>query len=193
MIFDFNVDFFINILKNNLVIGIFFISFLIILQVIIAVIPSGPFQFIAGAVYGPFFGTIICLISFTIGSIIVFLLTKTYGFKLINIFFKKEDIYKFECLINNTKTKFLFFIIFLIPGSPKDILSYIVGLTNINLFQFLIINILGRIPSTLLTVYSGDKFVEKNYYLSFFFIVVLIFISIIGYFVYNNYFTKHKQ
>ena len=165
----------------------------IILQVIIAVIPAGPFQFIAGIIYGPFVGSIICLMAFIIGSVLVYCLTKKYGYKIINKFVKTSDIEKFRSIINKKESKLIFILLFIIPGSPKDILSYIAGLTDISLWQFVLINVLGRIPSTFLTAYSGDLFDNKKLTSSMFVLVILLIISFIGYILYNILKSKYDS
>ena len=165
----------------------------IILQVIIAVIPAGPFQFIAGIIYGPFVGSIICLMAFIIGSVLVYCLTKKYGYKIITKFVKTSDIEKFRSIINKKESKLIFILLFIIPGSPKDILSYIAGLTDISLWQFVLINVLGRIPSTFLTAYSGDLFDNKKLTSSMFVLVILLIISFIGYILYNILKSKYDS
>lgn len=164
----------------------------IVLQVIVAVIPAGPFQFIAGIVYGPFVGSIICLIAFIIGNIFVYCLTKKYGYKLIHKFVKVSDLDKFRHIINKKELKLIFIILFIIPGSPKDILSYIAGLTDISLWQFILINIVGRIPSTFLTAYSGNLFDNNKLYSSMIVLAILLIISFIGYIAYNIFKSKYE-
>lgn len=185
-----------NIISNfekNTLLFLFVIVLCIILQVLIAVIPAGPFQFMAGIIYGPFIGSIICLIAFIIGSILVYCITKKYGYNIISKFVKKDDIDKFKFLINSNKYKLIFIILFIIPGSPKDVMSYIAGLTDISLWQFILINLIGRIPSTFLTAYSGDLFSDSKIEQSIKFIIILIIISILGYFIYDYIKSKYNK
>ena len=57
----------------------------------------------------------------------------------------------------------MLFILFFIPGTPKDLLTYIVPLTDISLKDFLVITLFARIPSVVSSTYGGDAFADKNF------------------------------
>ncbi len=173
--------------KQKIIGTLLFISVLI-LQVIAAVIPGGPFEIAAGYTYGPIRGAIICNIGMTIGSFISYLCVKKFGKSIIQIFFSSEKIDKFEKLKSEKETKLteMFFIIFLIPGSPKDLLSYCAGLTKITPLKWILLCFICRTPAILLSTYSGGSLYNKNYTQFILLFVITIALSIIGSIIYKK-------
>lgn len=139
---------------------------LLALQVIVAFIPGGPFELVAGYAYGIWEGTLLCMVAFLIGSWIVFTLVRKFGMKLVEFFVSKKEIKELSFLKNPKKTRTLAFILMVIPGSPKDALNYVAGLTNLKLGDWLLIVMIGRIPALVSTVVSGAAAGEQNYLLS---------------------------
>ena len=110
-----------------------------LLQVVIAVIPGEPVQIAGGYIFGTFWGTVYSTVGITVGYIIVFTCVKLFGFPLVKKFVSKKEFDKFSTLINSPKLETTIFLLFLIPGIPKDILVYIAGLTPIRPVLFFII------------------------------------------------------
>ncbi|MBQ9124402.1 MAG: TVP38/TMEM64 family protein [Acholeplasmatales bacterium] len=128
-----------------------------ILQVILTVIPSGPIVIISGILFNPVIAIIICLVGQTIGSIIVYLLVKTLGYRFIALFFDPESIKNSKLLKNEVRCKVLMVGYMLIPGLPKDIIAFIAPFTKIKLKDFIIISFFGRLPMTIVTVLLGTS------------------------------------
>ena len=103
---------------------------MVILQVIIAVLPGEPFEIAAGYAFGAIEGTILCIIASTLGSVMVFLLVRYFGVPLVEVFFPEEKLKKLKFLKTTPKRDIIFFIIFMIPGTPKDLLCYFAGLNS---------------------------------------------------------------
>mgnify|MGYP002589264205 CR=1 FL=1 len=99
-----------------------------ILQVVIAFIPGEPVEIFSGALYGTVGGLLICLSGCMIASTIIFALSKRYGKPLFYSLFSKEKVQGWKWLQDSRKCSMVTFILFLIPGTPKDMLTYIVGL-----------------------------------------------------------------
>ena len=146
--------------------GQFIFVGLLMLQVIVAFVPGGPFELVAGYAYGVWEGTMLCMAAFLLGSCIIFLLVRRFGMKLVEQFVAKREIKQLEFLSNPRKTRTLAFILMVIPGSPKDALNYIAGLTSLRLSEWLLIVFIGRIPALVSTVISGAAAGEKNFVLS---------------------------
>ncbi|MCR5507925.1 MAG: TVP38/TMEM64 family protein [Lachnospiraceae bacterium] len=127
-----------------------------VLQVVISVIPAGPVNIAAGYSYGIFWGTVLCLIGDTLGSMIVFLLVKRFGMKIIRIFFKNDEFKKYESVLNRPKLKLFMFISFMIPNTPKDQFCYIAGLSDISVAEWFVIVSIGRMPSILISTLMGN-------------------------------------
>lgn len=134
-----------------------------VLQVIIAAIPGDLVQIAGGFVYGTWLGTLYSIIGITIGSVAAFYISRALGLSLLRIFVSKENLEKFSFLINNPKSKVVMFILLLIPGIPKDIFSYIAGITPMNPLTFFILSTTARLPSLLMTCYIGSNMQQGNY------------------------------
>ncbi len=136
---------------------------MIMLQVIVAFIPGEPFELCAGFVFGWFPGAILCLVGSVLASALVFLAVRKWGIKIVGAFFSEEKISKFSFLKNEKKLNKIIFLLFLVPGTPKDLLTYIVGLTPMKLSSFLILSTLARIPSVISSTITGDLTQTGNY------------------------------
>jgi uncharacterized membrane protein YdjX (TVP38/TMEM64 family) len=150
-----------------------------ILQVVIAPIPGGAIEFLGGVLFGVKAGLIYSMIGLTLGSWLAFELARIFEKLAVEKFVSEETRKKFDYLVEHQGV-ILSFILFLIPGFPKDALCYILGLTPMHLGIFLVISTIGRIPGTLMATLQGAKAFEHQYYtfgllLGVSFLVVLIF------------------
>ncbi len=159
---------------------------MMILQVFVAFIPGEPLEIGAGYAFGALEGTLLCLIGTALGSILVFLFVKKCGIKAVEVFFPREKINSFGWFHNTARLKPLMFLVFFIPGTPKDILTYIAGLTSITLAQFLFITIPARIPSVITSTIGGDALGIGNHLFAVIVFGVTIAISAVGALVYNK-------
>lgn len=145
--------------------GIFVILGLMCVQIIIPIFPGEPVEVLAGMCFGSIKGLIIILFGVFISSIIIISLVKVLGKKFIYTFVKKEKIEKIEnskFFKNKKKIDILIFLLFLIPGTPKDILIYIAALLPINIYRFLVISTVARIPSIISSTIAGNNLVSGN-------------------------------
>lgn len=173
--------------------GFFIVILLQILNIIIAVIPGEPIELLAGVLYGGIGGLILCQIGVFIGSWIVFYLVRKFGTPIIQLFTKKTDSKKFDFLKNSDKLEMITFLLFFIPATPKDVLTYVIGLTDIKLSRFLVITVFARIPSIITSTLLGANLIDGNFMLSaviFCFTGVLV---IIGLFCYRLILKKHNK
>lgn len=165
--------------------GPLFIILVTTIQVVAAFIPAGPIEIAAGYCFGILPGALICDIGMTLGGIIVLLLVRRFGMAFIEIFISKEKIDSLKFLKTNGQSKLVIFLLFLIPGAPKDVLAYGVGLTDISLGFWIFTISVGRFPSILLTVSSGDALGDQRYGHFIIILIVIIVIGIIGASVYR--------
>ena len=91
---------------------------------------------------------------------------------------------------NNKKRELLILLIFIFPGTPKDLLSYFVGLTDIKLKNWLAITFITRIPSVVTSTVGGDALGTKKYIFAIIVFAITLAISLIGYFIYHKFSTK---
>ena len=134
------------------------------LQVFIALIPGELVESAAGYAFGPIAGTLLCYAGVAMASCLVFALTRRFGVKLVEVFISREKI-KEQRFINTDRKRNLFiFLVFFIPGTPKDLLTYFVGLTDIKLSRFLLISLVARIPSVASSTFGGHLLGEGRYW-----------------------------
>lgn len=163
-------------------------------QVILAIIPGEVIELGAGYAYGAIEGSLICMAGVAISSALIFSLTRKFGTPLVELFISREKIHELRFINSEKKLKRLIFLLFFIPGTPKDVLTYFVGLTNIELSQFLIISLVARIPSLLSSTLCGGLLGEKNYVSALIVYAITAAISILGYLLYNKIVSRrHKK
>lgn len=136
---------------------------MVFMQVLIAVLPGEPFEIAGGYAFGALWGTVLSLIPAFVASVLIFMLVRRFGVRFVEIFFPKEKIESLRFLKTNKKRNLIFFIIFLIPGTPKDLLCYFAGLTDMDLGLWMLISILGRIPSVFTSTVGGDAIAKGHY------------------------------
>lgn len=125
-----------------------------IIQVVAAPIPGELTGIIGGYLYGPFWGTIFSTIGLTLGSWIAFMLARFFGEPLLENVVSKEVFAKFEHFMEH-KGLLVSFLLFLIPGFPKDYLCYIMGVSLIPTGTFIVISTAGRIFGTIMLSIMG--------------------------------------
>lgn len=157
-----------------------------IFQIVIAVIPGEPFEIAAGFAFGAVEGTALCMLSAALGSVLVFELVRKFGRRFVLLFFKEEQLEKLRFLSSDPKRQMLFLIIYMIPGTPKDLLSYFAGLTDMKLPAWLLICSLGRFPSIVTSTLGGHALRNQNYGFAAAVFLVTFAIAAWGLFVYNK-------
>jgi uncharacterized membrane protein YdjX (TVP38/TMEM64 family) len=155
-----------------------------ILQVVLAPIPGGAIEFLGGVIFGVKAGFIYSMIGLIIGACLAFGLARIFEKVAVEKFVSEETRKKFDYLVEHEGV-ILSFILFIIPGFPKDALCYILGLTPMHFGIFLIISTIGRIPGTLMANLQGAKAFEHQYNL----FIILLAISagvILVFYIYHD-------
>lgn len=158
---------------------------IVIFQVLLALIPGEPFEILGGYAFGAVEGTLLCLVATSLGSILVFALVRRFGVGLVRLFFSQEKLDGARFLHSSPRRDLLFLIIFMLPGTPKDLLSYFAGLTDIRFGTWLVICSIGRIPSIISSTVGGDALGEKNYLAAIIVFAASFAISLVGMLVYK--------
>ena len=148
------------------------------LQVVFAPVPGEVTGFVGGYLFGSTLGAICSTIGLMLGSSLAFGIARGLGIKFVEKIVKKEYINKFNFFITH-KGLYITFILFVIPGFPKDSLCYLLGLTHMRFLDFFLMNLIGRLPGTLMLTFQGSAVKNENYF-SFF---VLLSVSVILIFV----------
>ena len=161
------------------------------MQIVIAVIPGEPFEIAAGYAFGAVEGTIICMLGSAIGGTMVFLLVKKFGIKLVEVFISVDKINSLRFLKDDKKRDILMFLLFFIPGTPKDALSYFAGLTKMDIKTWILITTIAKFPSIVTSTVGGNAIGKSDYIFAVIVFAVTLVISGIGLAFYNHY--THKR
>lgn len=155
-------------------------------QIIIAIIPGEPLEIGAGYAFGAVEGTVLCILGAMLGSLIIFLLVRRFGVKLLEVFFPLEKIQSMRFMKDTRRLSLLAFIIVFIPGTPKDLIAYFVGLTRMRLHTWMLITATARIPSVITSTIGGDALGTQNYLLAGIIFAVTLLISLAGIIIYRK-------
>jgi uncharacterized membrane protein YdjX (TVP38/TMEM64 family) len=155
-----------------------------IIQVVAAPIPGELSGILGGYLYGPFWGTVYSTIGLTLGSWIAFMLARFFGEPLLENVVKKEVFEKFEHFMEH-KGLLVSFLLFLIPGFPKDYLCYIMGVSLIPTGTFIIISTAGRLFGTIMLSVTG-AFAGNGQYTFLTIIMVLGIVIFIAAYYYHD-------
>ncbi len=137
--------------------------FIQVSQIVVALIPGELVEFVAGTVYGWLGGLLFCLFGVAVGQTIIFWLVKFLGKDFAEGVAGSKAVSKFKFLQDEKKLRTILFFLFFIPGTPKDLLTYLVPLTKIKCADFLVITLFARIPSIVSSTYAGDAFSNKDF------------------------------
>ncbi len=134
-----------------------------VLQILISVLPGQLFQMAAGYLFGFVPGVILTLIGAVIGTVITFCLARVLGSDAVHMMLGEERSRQYTELLSSKKAYLITFIIYLIPGLPKDAVCYIAGVSDIRLIPFLTVSVTGRMPAMAGSVAFGALYMKQNY------------------------------
>ncbi|MBK1813553.1 TVP38/TMEM64 family protein [Clostridium sp. YIM B02505] len=190
IIFKKDIHNMIEVLKNNERFKRYLLSFgplapivytlLQFLQVVIFFIPGEVFQTAGGYVFGTIEATILSIVGINLGSIILFNLTKKYGTRFVEKVVPDVAIKPFERLMNSDRLNLVVFLIYIMPGIPKDSSIFLCGLSRITLIDFLIYSTLGRLPMLILSSYYGANIAIGNKLVIYIGTTIFIMLIVIG-------------
>ena len=162
-------------------------------QVVIALLPGEAVELAAGFCFGPWMGAFLCTAGIVLGSCTTILLVRRFGTKFVYAFYPKEKIDNLPIIREPKKRDILTFILFVIPGTPKDLFTYAVGLTSMSIPRYLLLTTLSRFPSVILSTLSGDAVGTKDYTAAIIFVIVTAVVSGVGLLIYNIILTHRKK
>ncbi|MEI3394787.1 MAG: VTT domain-containing protein [Clostridia bacterium] len=145
---------------NSGIIGLLSLFGLQVAQIFLVVVPGEPIEILAGMCYGGLWGTVFILGSVLIISTAIYFMVRKLGRKFVCDFCDEKKIEKIEnskLFQNPKKIELIMLILFLIPGTPKDLLTYIGGLLPIKPIHFILISTLARIPSVISSTLAGES------------------------------------
>ncbi len=149
--------------------GMFMLLGLQAAQIFLPILPGEPIEILAGMCYGTVGGFIFITCSVFLTTTIIFFLVRKFGRKFVYGMCSKEKVEKIEnskLFKNPQKLEYIMIVLFLIPGTPKDILVYIAGLLPIKPLRFILISTFVRFPSVISSTIAGSNLVEGNWVFS---------------------------
>ena len=164
-----------------------------LLQIFVALIPGEPVELMLGFVWGPWLGTFTCLLGIFIGTATIYFLVRKLGMRFVRKVVGTDDLTKYKFLSDKNKVEITVFILFFIPGTPKDALTYIAPFAPIHPVKYLLIATFARIPSIITSTILGDSVAEENYILAIIVFVITAIISVIGIVLGNKYVEKRRE
>jgi len=153
-----------------------------ILQVVAFFIPGELVQIAGGYIYGTVLGGVISLLGITIGSALAYTVANVYGKPFVKKFVSEKNFKFIERILDLGSKRFVVFLIYVIPGIPKDVVAYICGISNISFKEFIVFSTLGRIPCIFISSYFGSQLIAGNKHLLIIIAAVVSLIFIIGLF-----------
>ncbi len=163
------------------------------LQIFLAFLPGEPVELAFGYAFGFWEGTLLCMIATAIASSIVFLAVKRWGWSIVGLFFDRSQLEHYSWLRNSRKLEGLMLIIFLIPGTPKDWLTYFAGLTRISFPVMIALATFGRLPSIMTSTIAASAVGDGNVRVAIIAIVIAALLAIIGGIVYKRFEAHHAN
>lgn len=146
--------------------GVFIILGLEIAQIFLFILPGEPIEILAGMCFGGLWGTILIMVSVCITSIIIYLLVGKFGRSFIYSFCSEEQIKKWEnskMLKNSKNIEFIMLLLFFIPGTPKDLLTYLACILPIKPGRFIAVSTVARFPSIISSTLAGEHIASGNW------------------------------
>lgn len=164
-----------------------------ILQVVFALIPGEVIEVGSGYAFGMWEGSLLCMAGVMVASMSIFLLVRRYGTRVIDSVYSGDKLKNLKFLHNQKQLSLIVFFLFLIPGTPKDLLTYFVGLTPMKPGTFLLITTIARIPSIVSSAFAGAQLNERNYAASIIVFAVTFVFSAAGFLLYRFITSRREQ
>ena len=168
-----------NIFINNGLLGYLVFSLVVCLQVVVAILPGEPVEICAGFIFGGVNGLFCCLLGSVFASCIIYVIVRVLKRKLA----LNEFVLKY--LNDSKKLSLTIFMLFFIPGTPKDIITYVVPFTKMKLLDFIAISSVARIPSIISSTLAGATLESGNLNLTIMIFIITGIFSLIGLYFYD--------
>ena len=157
-----------------------------IVQVLLAFLPGEPVELASGYAFGSWEGAALCLVASGLATSAIYWATRRWGWKLVGLFFDRSLFDRFSWLKSAKRLELIMLIVFLIPGTPKDFLTYFAGLTNMRFLPVVLIATFGRIPSIVTSTIAASAVGSGNWPLVACTLVASAFLLAVGGLMYRR-------
>ena len=179
---------------NSGVYGLLLLFIIQVAQIFLFILPGEPIEILAGMCYGWVWGTIFIMISSAFIATFIFMLVRKLGKQFVYDFSDEEKIKKIEnnkLFQNPKRIELVLFILFVVPGTPKDLLTYLAGLLPIKTSRFIVISTIARIPSIVTSTIAGANIATGDWKKGIMLYLLIVVIVAIALFIFNK-FDKDK-
>lgn len=173
--------------------GVFIFTAVRVLQTVVKFVPTEPIEIAAGLIWGSFGGMALCLLGNVIGSVVILFMSRKLGVRILRLFRLEKKLQSMRFLQDREKRNRLLFLFYLIPGTPKDSMTYFVGCTDAGFIEFLILSSIARIPSILSSTVCGAYLGANNFKVAACVFGVTALLSIFGAIVYKKISARYTQ
>lgn len=164
-----------------------------ILQVIVSPIPGQVIEITMGICYGSIGGALLCLLGSAIGAALIMILVKKFGIKIVELFISTEQINNMRFINSEKKLERLAFILFVLPGTPKDPLIFLFGLTKMKTSTFVFIQTIARAPAMFATTLGGKFLADGRFEIAILIFILTGICAAISMIFYNKVMSKIKE
>ena len=180
-------------IDEHYVLGLILMTLLCALQVVIALIPGELLEIAAGYAFGGFIGSIVCVVGLTLGSVVAILLARRFGRRLVESLYPREKIDALPILSTPKKRNAMTFLLFLIPGTPKDLFTYVIGMTEMSIPLYIVLTAFARLPSIVMSTMGGGALGDDKLGHAVVIFIIAGVVSGCGYLTYLAIQKKHKR
>jgi uncharacterized membrane protein YdjX (TVP38/TMEM64 family) len=139
-----------------------------VFQVVVFIVPGDVVQIAGGYLFGVVMGVVYSLIGIAIGSTIDFYVARFLGRTFVEGVFGRERVAQFDSVSESSRARTGFFLLFVIPGIPKDVLVYVAGISTLHFPSFLFVTMTGRLVGIVGSAIIGDSAANERWFLSAF-------------------------
>jgi uncharacterized membrane protein YdjX (TVP38/TMEM64 family) len=132
------------------------------LQVIISPIPGEVTGPVGGALFGTTWAVIYSTVGLTVGTLVCFAIGRKWGEPLVRPWLSEHHWDRLNFIVE-AEGAILCFILYLVPGFPKDIISYLFGISPMPFWVFAVVSSVARIPGTWISSYFGAHVGDQQY------------------------------
>lgn len=162
-------------------------------QTVVKIVPAEPLEIGSGLLFGAVGGMLLCLLGNILGSLVILFLTRKLGTRVLELFHLENKLRSMRFLQDREKRIRLLFFFYLIPGTPKDGITYFVGLTDVRLTEYMVLTSIARIPSILSSTICGASLGRRNIPLAIGVFAATAVFSILGGFAYKKISTRYAD
>lgn len=157
-----------------------------ILQIVVCILPGQVLQFAGGYVFHFWIGFVLTMAGAAAGTVLTFYIARVLGKDAMYLIFGEEKLNRYIEKLNSKRALLFILVIYLIPGIPKDLFAYAIGVSNMRFMPFLIVSLIGRAPAMMGSVMMGAMTESGSYTGVIILFAAAVILCIIGAF-------RHKQ